>query len=876
MKFLKWTTALFSILTLALSGCGGGGGSSPPLPQTNNDQQAVTTVSGVAAAGAPLTGVVYLRDSTGAELGPVAMSATGDFSFDVTGLTPPFLIEAEGKAGTSNYRLHSVATAPGTANVNPLTEMAASAALGADPAVVFNDPAAHAAALEPLALEAAMDQAIADIKQMLQPLLDSFEANFVNPFTDAYVADSTGLDAIFDVVTIEVNNTTGAASVVDRASGTTIAAADIVPGGGMTVTDVVDTTETTAVVTAKSNLDQIAGMFGTFMTSWKNVGAGYFSDTINATEAAAQLDQFFVPAEAFGHMNGRDRTLDIQEWVEDSDFTATVTGVRNFSIVETKGAAYYISMVFDRTDGSVEFPDEPLVVTNRGTAELPDWRFTGNGKLSDVWVSPMAQRYIWPEAATTVNGLRIDIDDPTLAFATGTVKGPGLPAEGLSYTKSDAFIAHLNLNTNSQACARVIASNCDWRAWNTFGMDDTTIATIPDNAVYTFELFDAAGAPVETREVTTGKRPWMTGELTDNHFTSLPDISSHDLQWAETNLIGQTTTQNFVLPSALTKRSADIDFVFWTTDNNTPNSPWIHSEVNQEVMSTATSTALAVPAPPLNSTLQEAYIGGWNEDIFGRGTFAHWFFEPGGGGAPVPAALPFATDLTGQSFYNIYHDDGMLPPAWVIETIAFNGQNFTLTNQDLTSETGTYQVTNGILNLQGLTGEVDFIKQLSIDQTLGATLTCWDVAQNSTFNCTGLGLEYFFQDEQAALDFRDSQNAPLAFTDALLNGKTYYAEPWTNQAGALIKEKMVFTASIANTYSVLFTDTIDGVSQPPATIPATLKTDGTLEMDFLDGESSIFTIQSVGANDTLTLSVVDYLNGTQAGTWTDAWFTTQQ
>jgi len=64
---------------------------------SSDDDPAGTTqtVSGVAAAGAPIIGYAYLKDSAGHTLGPKEIAQNGSFSFAVTGLTAPFYLRAE-------------------------------------------------------------------------------------------------------------------------------------------------------------------------------------------------------------------------------------------------------------------------------------------------------------------------------------------------------------------------------------------------------------------------------------------------------------------------------------------------------------------------------------------------------------------------------------------------------------------------------------------------------------------------------------------------------------------------------------------------------------------------------------------------------------
>jgi hypothetical protein len=165
MKKLK--TLLLILLTAglgistALIGCGGGGGGGT-TPTTTTSQK----VSGVAAAGLPVVGYAYLKDSAGTTKGPSEIGTDGSFSFDVTGLTAPFYLRAQGSVAGTSYDLYSATTSVGTANINPLTNLAVAGAAGvSDPSSVYNNPAQS-----PIT-QANLDKAVTDIQTMLNPFL---------------------------------------------------------------------------------------------------------------------------------------------------------------------------------------------------------------------------------------------------------------------------------------------------------------------------------------------------------------------------------------------------------------------------------------------------------------------------------------------------------------------------------------------------------------------------------------------------------------------------------------------------------------------------------------------------------------------------------
>jgi len=198
---------------LCLFGCSGGsaGGNS-----SNNS--AAQVVKGVAATGSPLAGSVYLKDSSSPvhELS-ATISADGSFSFDVTGLTAPFLLKAVGTSNSQSYTLYSFTGAPGVANINPLADLAVRQANGgADPALLY----AATTGSELLAIKAALVAAIPEIQALLQPILSQYGVTHTNFISGSYVANHTGLDLLFDLIAIDISN--GNLTIVNRLTGANI------------------------------------------------------------------------------------------------------------------------------------------------------------------------------------------------------------------------------------------------------------------------------------------------------------------------------------------------------------------------------------------------------------------------------------------------------------------------------------------------------------------------------------------------------------------------------------------------------------------------------------------------------------------------------
>ncbi len=126
------TAACFCVAAY-LTACGGGGGSS--TSSTPAPTSTTATLSGTAAAGAPMDGgTVTVKDSTGALVGTTTTKADGSYTldFDTKSFTPPFVITASGSIGGGSETFVSVQpTAPSagstqTVNITPATHAIAS------------------------------------------------------------------------------------------------------------------------------------------------------------------------------------------------------------------------------------------------------------------------------------------------------------------------------------------------------------------------------------------------------------------------------------------------------------------------------------------------------------------------------------------------------------------------------------------------------------------------------------------------------------------------------------------------------------------------------------------------------------------------------
>lgn len=205
------------IFSMLLAGCGGGSSTSG----TNNTvipPTAAKTVTGVAATGTPISGTVYLKDSSSpATEISTPINSDGSYSFDVSGLTAPFILKAVGSANGQNYTLYSLAGEPGIANINPLSHLAVVRANnGADPASLY----ANLTPTQVQAIKTALATIIPQIQALLQQVLSQYGVTTTNFISDAYAANHMGLDLLFDMITIVASN--GSLTITNRMSGAAI------------------------------------------------------------------------------------------------------------------------------------------------------------------------------------------------------------------------------------------------------------------------------------------------------------------------------------------------------------------------------------------------------------------------------------------------------------------------------------------------------------------------------------------------------------------------------------------------------------------------------------------------------------------------------
>jgi len=216
----------------------------------------VAMLSGTAAAGAAIIGTVTVKGALGMQKSQL-IEADGSYDVDVTGLTPPFRLRAQGTVGGKNYQLHSyseAATVGGTVNITPFTDL-----------IIAN--AAHQLAsnffesADDTSIEAS--ELVAQENALQEKLQDVFTAlgvdAAINLLNSSFSADHSGVDAALDVIQIE-NTSDSIVTITNLIDGSSIT-------DDITATDDNDTALTAdpeSLQQAVTDTQAIANLFSMF------------------------------------------------------------------------------------------------------------------------------------------------------------------------------------------------------------------------------------------------------------------------------------------------------------------------------------------------------------------------------------------------------------------------------------------------------------------------------------------------------------------------------------------------------------------------------------------------------------------------------------
>jgi hypothetical protein len=544
---------LTSVLITA-AGCGGGGGSAPPATTP------ASTLSGTAAAGAPIIGTVSVKDSLGA-VKTVVIAPDGKYSVDVSGMTAPFMLRAEGTVGSRSYQLHSAAVSAdinGSVNITPLTDLIVANVSSEVAATLYGN--GSFSGLTP----AALAQAEANLRTRLQPVLTAIGLDATTDLLRAtFNANHTGQDALLDVLRVTVDPVTAQATILNMINNQQIVD-DLTTQTDLTVANA------TGVAAGLTDVQQIVALFD----AW----TALFATSLPSPTRPALL-ALFDPTFLF---SGDSLQVLLADITQDPRFIgAKFTNVTLDSISANTAQARFVV-----TFGGRAIPVSWVVNKVNGT-----WLLAGDQRIVGVFASAFAE---YGTLGTTyfpgiTTGLSLDVGpgSSSPAMHYGVVTGAGLPTTSGGRDGVSAGVLLVQYGNGSLNPAQgpyvgpstprltfggtaIFASNVP--------LSDASINLIADNETYTFKVYaDPNNTPTNfsddvllgTYTEVVGKRPYRSNELS---AASFPAVSTTAAQVGAFAIAGGNLTVNWTLPLGLKAdqvsafRIDGADFQFTSAD----------------------------------------------------------------------------------------------------------------------------------------------------------------------------------------------------------------------------------------------------------------------------------------------------------------------
>jgi len=577
------------------SGAGGGTGGSSSV------------VSGVAVAGAPIIGTVTIKDSSTPAVTKFAViEANGNYSIDVKGLTAPFMLRADGTVGGRSYSIYSAAALAdinGTINVTPLTDLIVANIAGQLASTFFT--AGNFSNVTP----AELDAQAAALKARLLPILTAVGVSgSIDLLRTSFAADHTGLDAALDILRVDIDPNTAIATITSIINNQVItdnlasqADATVINGTG--------------VAAGLSDVQLILGVFTTFTNLFAtSLPAG---GATNAT-LLALYDPTFL-------LDGENRSVFLSNIATDP----TMIGLKftNVSLVQgsllpATGSPTSASVSFKVIQGGTPHDDIIFNLIKTGSV----WTITGNGRIGNAKASVFARLQDTPSPNSIDSGLQFSIqNNGGSTFDYAIVSGPGLPAHTLTTTTGGVLFFNKPGNSFGAAAIGTAYNGSSTTPINSYGhnqvpLNNTQIGLIPDNSVYTIELFEDGGTMatgndtvVATYTSAIGRRPYLSTELA---VASFAPISAPTKQALFTfGSAGGTSTVSWSIPSGL---FADRLHYFRSGIGSGAN----FDTLTVNLLSIATSGNITMtatdPAGTAFGALQASGVNLYMKDAFGR------------------------------------------------------------------------------------------------------------------------------------------------------------------------------------------------------------------------------------------------------------------
>lgn len=510
---------LIAGLSVALIACGGGGGGGGGGAAGGGDGGSTGTqtqyLSGTVAAGAPVIGVVEVKD-VGGRRKQVQINADGSYRFGLNGLTFPLLLRAIGHVGGNRVVLTSAATVEDvdrTVNITPFTDLMIANVAGGDTASFFDNPDFSRVTVVYL------DEARVMITQRIAPVMTELgvDPDF-NLRLTAFAADHTRFDAVLDVIRVTVDQSTRRATIVD------------VVNGQQVEDDLADIRDRTPLPTPP------AGSYSSAVSELIAIDA--VLERLN-TLFAGSLPS--VGDTALGALFATDFLyggLDLGGFLDDEGLLAgSNVGVQLINPVIVSRASDGSSMrvrvqVVDsqsRIISNGRIDSDELEFRKEGGA----WRIAGDRQMGDVSLSPVNSVRYSGEVAVHARALELWVPSADEDVAYVQLTGAGLPAS-TTITGLGA-VGGVVLKRAAGGGFGVLASDGTilGTAWvqecpaTVAGAPCVDMSALAPNTVYTVRFLDAGFSPLgDVATLTLARPPVSIDEARSNFRRWFPTVGA--------------------------------------------------------------------------------------------------------------------------------------------------------------------------------------------------------------------------------------------------------------------------------------------------------------------------------------------------------------
>ncbi|MBU1170668.1 MAG: carboxypeptidase-like regulatory domain-containing protein [Proteobacteria bacterium] len=446
-------------------------GLDPDLPKV--------TISGVVASGAPVSGVVILKNSSALNVSlKDVIGQDGSFSIPLaTEMTGPYLLQARGTVGGRVVYLHSMgmrSDESATVNITPFTDLIVGNVLGKVPEEYFET--FDGPSLSDVATPMNIQRHEALLKSRLQKLLDSAEVDETGQFnliSTAFEADHSGMDAVLDFIRV-IPTWEG-----DGQQSQTMLIRNFFTGEFIEDDLTVDS-ETDALppfqVTDFLNASQAVVDINDVFDHWMSLFDDDSPSSLGEVDEVAALEDLFS---GDFMVNGFDRDSFLEKIISDENLVGFSFSGLSVDSLDTANGSARVSFDVINNRYHTESHYGWYMIRSNGR-----WLIRGNQQILDVYAGSYAA---FGRLINTVlfNGMSLYAHAPVDYRASTvdyiTVSGPGIDPEN-PYRLSKQVgtpVVFVNLESQPQGFYQPIDSNGD-----AFPMGLT------DNSEYVFTLYD--------------------------------------------------------------------------------------------------------------------------------------------------------------------------------------------------------------------------------------------------------------------------------------------------------------------------------------------------------------------------------------------------